>query len=113
MTMQTDELRAELTDLANEVAPFAGDLPAIRRRVARRRVANASVAIVVIAAVAIGAVALTRSNPDRIRVAHSVKEVGLADLPRFDAAVVLPADATTEDVARVQQTLDDSAAVEN
>lgn len=111
--MQTDELRAELTELANEVAPFAGDLPAIRRRVTRRRVASASVAIVVIAALAIGGVALTRSHPDRVKVAHSVKEVGLADLPRFDAAVVLPANATPADVAHVQATLDDSKAVEN
>ena len=109
--MQTEELRAELTELANEVDAFDGDLPAIRRRVARRRVASASVAIVVIAAVAVGAVALTRSNPNRIDIAHSVKEVGLSDLPRFDAAVVLPAHATTQDVAHVQSVLDDSTAV--
>jgi FtsX extracellular domain len=111
MTMQTDELRAELRELANEEDRFNGDLPAIRRRVARRRVASASVAIVMIATVTIGAVALTRSKPNRVNIAHSAKDVELTALSRIDATVTLPPDATDQDVAHVEEILVGSDAV--
>ena len=46
--MHTDELRAELADLANEIAPFRGDPAAVRRRVARRRILSGSIVAAVI-----------------------------------------------------------------
>ena len=110
--MQTDELRAELAELAREVDPFTEDLPAIRRRVARRRVASASVAAVLVAGLVAGGIALTRPSPNHIHIAASAKEVAIAELPRFDAAVVLPAGATDADAARVQAILDSTTAVE-
>jgi hypothetical protein len=80
----------------------------VRRRVARRRLAGASVAIAVAAAVA---VAFAHSSANRVTVAHSVKDVELSQLQRFDAAVVLPDGATDKDRARVEQLLDDSTAI--
>jgi hypothetical protein len=113
MTMQTDELRAELTDLANEVAPFEGDLPAIRRRVARRRMVVGSIAAVFVVVLAGGAIAITRSNSHKVEVAGSTKEVTAAALPRLDATVALAADSTPDELARVREILDTSPSVEH
>ena len=109
--MQTDELRAELAQLAREVDPFTGDLPAVRRRVARRRITAASIAIVLVGAVTAGVVAATAGGAGRVEVAHSVKEVDLDRLGPFDAVVVLPTAATPDDAERVAAVLADSAAV--
>jgi hypothetical protein len=111
MTMQTDELRAELTDLANEVEPFEGDVSAVRRRVARRRLAVGSIGAVAAIAlvVVLASVGMSRSN--QVDVASSVKNVSAAQLQHFDAAVVLPAGATGEDASRVQRVLNSSDAV--
>ncbi len=109
--MQTDELRAELTDLANEVPPFEGDVAAVRRRVARRRVAIGSVAAVVVVALIGGTVALTRPDDNHIHVAGSGKEVRAKDLPRIDATVLMPAGATEAETATVAGILDSSDAV--
>jgi hypothetical protein len=111
--MQTDELRAELTDLANEVEPFEGDLAAVRRRVARRRRAGTSIAavLVLVLVVAGAAIAATRSDPHKINIAGSVKEARPADLEHVDAAVVMPTGATGADVARVRKALDEASAV--
>jgi hypothetical protein len=109
--MQTDELRAELAQLAREVEPFNGDLPGVRRRVARRRVAAASIAIVLVAAVTAGVVAATAGGTRRVEVAHSVKEVELDRLGAFDAVVVLPTAAGPDDTEQVAATLAGSAAV--
>jgi len=111
--MHTDELRAELADLANEVAPFEGDPGSVRRRVARRRAVSGSIAAVVAVALVVAVVVGTRSGPSRVRVAASTKAVELARLPRVDAAVVLPARATSADVANVQAVLDRTDAVES
>ena len=110
--MQTDELRAELAELAREVDPFDGDVAAIQGRVARRRVVLGSIATVVVIALLATVMTVTRSSPSRIRVVSSVKEVAIAELPRLDAVVVLPANATSADAARVQAILDQTAAVE-
>jgi hypothetical protein len=109
--MQTDELRAELTDLANEVEPFAGDIAAVRRRVARRRLAVGSIGSVVAIGLVVILVSVGVSRSSKVDVASSVKDVSASDLQRFDAAVVLPAGATSEDAARVQRVLNSSDAV--
>ena len=109
--MHTDELRAELADLANEVAPFEGDLGGARRRVAMRRAMSGSIAAVVAIALIIAVVAGTRSGPSRVHVAASTKAVDVTRLQRLDAAVVLPAGATSVDVANVQAVLDKTNAV--
>ncbi|MDQ1511394.1 MAG: cell division transport system permease protein [Actinomycetota bacterium] len=111
--MQTDELRAELAELAREVDPFTEDLPAIRRRVARRRVAGASVAAVLIVGLTAGAIATTRSSGDHVNVTGRPKAVAVAKLARVDALVVLPVRATTADIARVKDILDSTNVVES
>jgi hypothetical protein len=109
--MRTDELRAELAELADEVAPFPRDVRVVRRRVNRSRITTALVAAVVAGAVLTGAVALSHSRSSRINVAHSVKDVDLAQLRAFDAVVVLAPDATPGAVSRVQTVLDSTPAV--
>jgi hypothetical protein len=109
--MQTDELRAELAELAREVDPFPEDLPAIRHRVARRRVAGASIATVLIVGLIAGVIATTRSS-DRLRVAGHPKETAVDVLPRVDALVAMPARASDEDLAQVKGILDSADVVE-
>ena len=111
--MQTDELRAELTELAREVDSFPGDLAAIRHRVARRRIALGSITALVSIALVIALVSVTHSNPSRIHVAGSVKEVTIDRLPRLDAVVVLPEISTDADATHVQSVLDSSTSVES
>ncbi len=110
--MQTDELRAELAELAREVDPFPEELPAIRRRVARRRVANISIAAVLVIGLVTGAIVTTRSSGDHVSVASRPKQVTVNALPRVDALVALPLKATADDVAGVKATLDATAVVE-
>ena len=112
--MHTDELRAELAELANEVAPFEGDLGAVRRRVARRRALSGSIAAVVAVALVVAVVVGTRSGPSHVHVA-GVSQGGRRSrgFPRVDAAVVLPAGATSADVASIQAVLDKTDAVES
>jgi hypothetical protein len=110
--MQTDELRAELAELARDVDPFPEDLAAIRRRVARRRVAGASVAAVLIVGLIAGAIATTRSSGDRVRVAGHPKQVSIETLPRIDALVAFPARTTDADIAAMKGILDSTAVVE-
>jgi hypothetical protein len=111
--MQTDELRAELAELAREEDPFAGDLPAIRRRVARQRVAGASVAAVLIVGLIAGVIAITQSGSDHVSVAGHPKQVAVTALPRIDALVTLPAQASGADLDRVMATLDATGIVRN
>jgi hypothetical protein len=111
--MQTDELRAELAELAREVDPFPEDLAAIRRRVTRRRVAGASVAVVLIVGLIAGAIATTRSSGDHINVAGHPKEVTVTAMPRIDVTVTLPAQASDASVTRVKGVLDSTAVVRN
>jgi hypothetical protein len=113
MTMHTDELRAELAELANDVAPFEGDPTGVRRRVAKRRAISGSISAVVAIALVVAIVVGTRSGPSRLHVSSSTKAVELARLPRLDAAVVLPAGATSADVTNVQAVLDTTDAVES
>jgi hypothetical protein len=103
--MHTDELRAELAELAREVDAFPEELPAIRRRVARRRMAQASVATVLVVGLLVGVIA-TRSGNDHVRVAGRPKQVAINELPRVDALVGLPARASTVDIASMKGILD-------
>jgi len=109
--MQTDELRAELTDLANEVEPFEGNVGAVRRRVARRRTVAGSIGSVVAVGLVVALVSVGISRSNRVDVASSVKDVSAADLQRFDAAVVLPDGATEAAATRVQRVLNASDTV--
>ena len=109
--MQTDELRAELAELAREVDPFPEELPAIRHRVARRRVASTSVVVVLIVGLIAGVIATTRSSDDHARVAGYPKQVTVTALPRIDALVSLPAHPSAADVTRVKGILDSTHVV--
>jgi hypothetical protein len=109
--MQTDELRAELAELAREVDQFPEELAAIRKRVARRRVATSSVVAVVLVGLVTGVIATTRSGGDRVRVAGQPKQVTVTALPRIDALVTLPAHPSAADVTRVKGTLDSTNVV--
>lgn len=111
--MQTDELRAELAELAREVDPFPEELAAIRHRVARRRVASTSVALVLIVGLIAGVIATTRSSGDHVRVAGHPKQVTVTALRRIDALVTLPAPAKDADITRVMATLDATGVVRN
>jgi hypothetical protein len=111
--MQTDELRAELAELAREVDQFPEELAAIRHRVARRRVATSSIVAVLIVGLIAGVIATTRSGGDRVQVAGHPKQVTITELPRIDALVTLPGQASDADVARVMATLDATGVVRN
>ncbi len=109
--MDTAELRAELAELAQEVDPFIGDVDAVHRHVTRRRMATAVVAAVVAVGALGGIGVLAHSGRKHIHVARSAKDVTLAELRAFDAAVVLPDGATADDATRVQAVLDNTPAV--
>src|SRR3984885_15962533 len=110
--MHTDELRAELAELAREVDAFPEDLAAVRRRVARRRVASASVALVLVVGLVAGGIALTRPGSNHVNVAGQPKSTNISALPRVDALVALPAQATGTDITNVQQILDSTPVVD-
>ena len=73
--MQTDELRAELAELAREVDDFPEELASIRKRVARRRAASTSAIAVLVVGLIGGTIATTRSNGDHVRVAGHPKQI--------------------------------------
>ncbi len=99
--MQTDELRRELRQLADEMAPFPSDLAGLRHRESRRsallRVAAALVVVLTVA----GAVALWNRGEKHVGVAK--KEYSQPDV-RLDLVVV----PGTE---RVREILEDSRVV--
>jgi hypothetical protein len=99
--MQTDELRRELRQLADEMEPFSSDLPGLRHREGRRsallRVAAALVVVLTVA----GAVALWNRGEKHVGVAK--KEYSQPDV-RLDLVVV----PGTE---RVREILEDSPVV--
>ena len=110
--MHTDELRAELAELADEVESFSGDIGAVRRRVNNRRVTTGVVAGVVTLAMLTGIATLVRSRSNEVTVAHSAKSVAPDQLPRLDAVVVMPAGATADEISQLQTVLDDTAGVQ-
>ena len=84
--MQTDELRRELRQLADEQDAFTPDLGAIRRRQRRRAVVLRSAAAVV-AVLVVAAGAALRSRDTQTSVASARKEFHPGDL-RLDLVVV-------------------------
>ncbi len=88
--MQIDELRRELTSLADEIEPFTGDAPELHRRARRRRVATASLAVALVAVVALGALAARHGrDPQKIRITGiPSKQVPAARITHIDAIVV-------------------------
>jgi hypothetical protein len=90
--MRTDELRAELRMLADEIVPFEPDVLALRRR--NRRGTWLRAAAVVAVVVAVGAVVFSNRAQDRTRVESARKELDLKALRHVDALVV-PANEDT------------------
>jgi hypothetical protein len=102
--MQIDELRGELATLADEVAPFEGDVGSLHRRARRRRVVGSSLVAFAVVVAAATIVAVNHRDDGRVRVAAGSKEVSPRQLSRIQI-VVVPA---TPDVER---TLDASTLV--
>jgi hypothetical protein len=106
--MQIDELRGELTMLADEMDAFEGDVVSLHRRQRRRRIVVSSLIAVIVGVVGVSTVALVRQDD-----AHHVqvtgagpKEVAPAKLSHIDV-IVVPADPD------VQGALDTSPLVAN
>jgi hypothetical protein len=68
--------------------------------------------MVVLIALVVAVVTTTRSN-DHLRVAGHPKETAVDVLPRVDALVAMPSQATTEEVARVKGILDSTVVVQS
>jgi hypothetical protein len=87
--MQIDELRGELTTLADEIEPLRGDLGALHRRQRRRRIAS-SLVVVLAVVVAVSTIVVVRHRDNgKVRVTGAgPKEVSAAALTHFDAIVV-------------------------
>src|SRR5260370_39406759 len=63
-TMQTDELRGELSLLAGELEPFEGDVGALHRRQRRRRTFTSALSVALAVALAGSTVAVMRDRDD-------------------------------------------------
>jgi FtsX extracellular domain len=96
--MQIDELRGELTTLADEIEPLRGDLGALHRRQRRRRIASSLVvALAVVVAVSTIVVVRHRDN-GKVRVTGAgSKEVPSAQINHVDV-IVVPATPAVQDV---------------
>jgi hypothetical protein len=88
--MQIDELRSELTSLADEIPPFDGDLTTLHRHDRRRRVITSSLVAALVVVVAVATVAVIRQGRDsRVHVSGAgSKEVQSRDISHIDAIVV-------------------------
>ncbi len=96
--MNLDELRSELTTLADEMEAFEGDVRSLHRRERRRRVAVSCVAAVVVAALTVATVAVTRNDgAAKVHVAGvPSKEVSSDQITHIDAIVVPASPAVTQ-----------------
>jgi hypothetical protein len=95
--MQIDELRSELTRLADEVGPFEGDVHILHRRERRRRVVTSSLAALLIVAIGASAIAVARHRDDSTVTAAGSKEVSSAEISHVDI-IVIPASPAVEHV---------------
>jgi hypothetical protein len=88
--MQIDELKSELTTLADEIPPFDGDLTTLHRHDRRRRVITSSLVAALVVVVAVATVAVIRQGRDsRVHVSGAgSKEVQSRDISHIDAIVV-------------------------
>jgi len=97
--MQIDELRGELTTLADEIEPFEGDVRSLHRRERRRRIVRSSLVVGLVVVVAASTIVVARHRDNgRVRVTGAgSKEVSLAQLSHFDV-IVVPATPAVQDV---------------
>jgi hypothetical protein len=97
--MQIDELRGELTTLADEIEPFEGDVGSLHRRERRRRIVRSSLVVALTVVVGASTIAVARHRDDgRVRVTSAgSKEVPLAQVSHFDV-IVVPATPAVQDV---------------
>jgi hypothetical protein len=98
--MRTNELRTELRQLADEMAPFEADLYALRQHERRRqtvlRVAAAVTTVVVIAAAFVAW--QTQRRPSVA--GHQGKQRALVEMPRVDVAVIPATDEVRQMLER-------------
>jgi cell division protein FtsX len=105
MTMQIDELRSELTSLADEIEPFAGDAATLHHRQRRRHLVISSLVVAVAVVVASSVAVMHNRAGDRVRISGAgSKEVAAADITHVDV-IVVPA------TPALQQALDTSPLV--
>lgn len=96
--MRTDELRAGLEQLANEMEPFEADLLGVHRAVRRRRAVLSAAAAIVALVVLSGAVAtLSGRGNGRVLIASPKDVEPLSQLHRIDV-VVVPANRAVQEV---------------
>ena len=97
--MQIDELRGELTTLADEIEPFGPDAPSLHRRDRRRRALTSALVAGVVAVVAASTFAIAHNRADgRVHVSGAPsKEVSSAELNHVDI-IVFPADPVVQDL---------------
>src|SRR5207247_3482495 len=98
-TMQIDELRGELTTLADEIEPFEGDVRSLHRRGRRRRIVRSSLVAAFALVVAASTVVVARHRDDgRVRVTSAgSKEVPSVQIAHVDV-IVVPATPAVQDV---------------
>ena len=97
--MPTDELRGELTMLADEVEPFTGDVQAVHRRVRSRRIITAALVAAALVVVVASTVAVAgHRDAGKVDVTGTgSKDVSLALITHVDA-IVVPATPEVQDV---------------
>jgi hypothetical protein len=96
--MQVDELRSELTRLADEISPFTGDVHELHRNRRRRRAVTSSllVALIVVVAASTVAAVVHRHDSAHILTAVGPKEVSAAEISHVDV-IVIPASPAVQD----------------
>ncbi len=97
--MPTDELRGELTTLADEIEPFTGDVRAVHRRVRSRRIITTALAAALFVAVVASTVAVAgHRDAGKVNVTGTgSKEVSAAEMYHVDL-IVVPADPSVRQV---------------
>jgi FtsX extracellular domain len=97
--MQIDELRGELTTLADEIEPFEGDVGSLHRRERRRRIVRSSLVVALTVVVGASTIAVARHRDDgRVRVTSAgSKEVPSIQIAHVDV-IVVPATPAVQDV---------------
>jgi len=96
--MQIDELRGELTTLADEIEPFEGDVRSLHRHERRRRIVKSSLVALFAVVVAASTVVVARRDDGRVRVTSAgSKEVPSVQIAHVDV-IVVPATPAVQDV---------------
>ena len=97
--MQIDELRSELTRLAEEIGPFTGDVHELHRRQRRRRVVTSSLLVVLIVVAGASTLTVLARHHDSTHNVTAVgpKGVSAAEISRVDV-IIVPANPAVQDV---------------